>query len=211
MPELNPTRRVLAAGLVIAVVLATSAFAAGSLSPDDAALQAKAVAYLDGLTSAKGRFTQTDGKGRTADGTLYLQRPGKARFEYDPPNGLLITSDGRTVTVSDSRLKTLQRYPLRETPLSLFLDRHIRIDKGVKVEKVTRNAGGFTVLARDARGPAGGQVVLSFADNPIRLMGWTITDAQRQTTRVIVSDLHAEAGLAEGLFEQAPGGQGVRR
>src|SRR5476649_472381 len=152
--------------------------------PQDDALVARAVAYLDALTAAKGTFQQTDPKGVTVTGTFYLARPGRARFEYDPPSGLLITSDGKTVIMSDSRLKTFQHFALSSTPLALFLADHIRLDKGARIERVDRSAGGFSITARDGHGLAQGQITLYFAEAPLRLSGWALIDAQGRATQV---------------------------
>ena len=102
-----------------------------ALAAADQALVDKAVAYLQGLAEAQGRFVQTDGRGATTQGELFLKRPGKARFAYDPPSGLLVVSDGGRVIVQDKRLNTFTAYPLGATPLSLFLAKTIRLDKGV--------------------------------------------------------------------------------
>jgi outer membrane lipoprotein-sorting protein len=188
----------------LAAAIAPSAFAAPApLSAQDSATVARAVAYLEGLSSAKGRFVQTDQKGGTAGGSLYLERPGKARFEYDPPEGLVITSDGKTVTVANSRLKTFQHYPLSATPLSLFLAKEIRLDRGAKVTAVTPLAGGFAITAGDVRGVSQGQITLNFSDGPLRLSGWTITDAQRRLTRVDLQGLEPVGNLPDSLFVQA--------
>ncbi len=129
------------AALVLAVAAAAALPAApalAALSADDQALVARATAYLDGLVSEKSRFTQADAQGNVATGQVWLARPGRARFQYDPPSGLLITCDGQTVVVSDSRLKTVQRAPLSATPLAVFLADHIRLDRGVSVTRVSR-------------------------------------------------------------------------
>ena len=78
----------------------------------------KAVAYLQGLSEARGRFVQTDGRGAPTQGELFLKRPGKARLSYDAPSGLLVVSDGGRVIFSDKRLDTFTSYPLASTPLS---------------------------------------------------------------------------------------------
>src|SRR5438128_1752331 len=78
-----PTRRWALAAFAAAAI-STPALAA-PLSPADQALVAKAQAYLQGLASVKGRFVQTDPRGSTSSGDLYIRRPGKARFAYDPP------------------------------------------------------------------------------------------------------------------------------
>jgi outer membrane lipoprotein-sorting protein len=198
---MTTTRRFLIAA--ISAAIATPALAAppaAPLSPEDKALVDKAAAYLDGLASAKGRFTQTDSRGAVSQGELYIQRPGKARFAYDPPASLLIVSNGNSVRVYNRRLKTFNSYPLAATPLSLFLARHIRLDRGVKVTKVIRQDGQFSVAARDGQGKAGGSIVLTFSDGPVALKGWTVTDAQGATTNVRIEGLAPAGGLDPKLF-----------
>lgn len=196
------TRRRLALTFGAAAV-ASHAFAqapAPPLTTEDQALVDKAVAYLQGLSEAKGRFTQTDARGTTSQGELYLKRPGKARFAYDPPSGLLVVSDGGAVAVQDSRLKTFNSYPLMSTPLSLFLAKTIRLDKGVQVTRVARAADGFSVTARDGKKETAGQITLTFADNPMALRGWAVTDAQSRTVQVRLDRLEPASGLDPGLF-----------
>jgi outer membrane lipoprotein-sorting protein len=193
------SRRALALGLA-ALPVAAHAQRAPALSAADQALVNKAVAYLQGLTEAKGRFVQTDPRGAVSQGTLYLKRPGKARFAYDPPAGLLVVSDGGKVAIHNSKLKTYEAYPLGQTPLSLFLARQIRLDRGVVVSRVTRHADGFSILARDGKKQAEGSITLTFADNPMRLLGWTVTDPQGGSTRVRLAGFERASGLANSLF-----------
>jgi outer membrane lipoprotein-sorting protein len=194
------SRRLALAALGALIVLPTLAHA----DPSDDALVAKAVAYLDGLVAEKGAFQQTDQRGEQVTGTFYLARPGRARFEYNPPSGLLITSDGKTVVVSDSRLKTIRRLPLSSTPLGVFLSQHIRLDRGAKVVRVDRSPGGFSITARDSRALNQGQVTLYFSEAPMRLSGWAITDAQGGTTRVALGALSPLANPSPDWFTQSP-------
>lgn len=170
------------------------------LSAADRALVDQAAAYLQGLTSAKGDFIQTDARGRTTRGVFYMQRPGKARFEYAAPSGLLIVADGSNVNVQDRRLRTFDRYPLGSTPLTLFLSRRIRLSEGVEVTRVVRSSDGFQLFARDGKRQAEGSIILAFAGNPLRLTEWTITDAQGGRTRVQLASLQAVSGLNPSLF-----------
>ena len=195
------SRRAALAALVISVSPAGPAFA---LSADDQSLVAKAVAYLDGLTSVRARFSQTDQRGDLATGLLYLARPGRARFQYDPPSSLLITSDGKTVTLTDGRLKTQQRFPLRATPLALFLADHIRLDRGARVTRVDRAQGAFSVTARDDHALTQGEITLYFTERPLRLTGWVVIDAQARMTRVILDGLTSIPEPPANLFVQAP-------
>jgi len=169
------------------------------LTAEDRALVAEASAYLQALAQVKGRFVQTSPRGSVTRGEVFIKRPGKARFAYDPPSGLLVVSDGHNVSMWDQRLKTFDRYPLGSTPLSLFLAKHIRLDQGVMVRGIQRQPGGFSITLRDGRRQAEGQVVLTFSQSPLALREWALTDAQGQTTRVALSALEP-AALDNGLF-----------
>lgn len=195
------TRRTLTLGLAAPPLAGLlSAGPAAALPAADQALVNSAVAYLEGLTQARGTFVQTDSRGVTTQGEIFLKRPGKARFAYAPPSGLLVVSDGNLVSVANSKLKTFESYPLRATPLSLFLARQIRLDRGVQVTRVSRLADGFSITARDGKKEAEGQITLTFASAPLQLVGWTITDPQGQGTRVRLTRLEKVASLDDNLF-----------
>lgn len=183
-----------------AASLSGAAQAQNALPAADKALVDRAISYLEGLAEAKGRFVQTDARGRATTGALYMKRPGKARFAYDAPSGLLVVSDGGVVSVQDKRLKTFDQYPLAATPLSLFLARTIRLDRGVSITRVARMADGFTITARDGKKQTAGTLTLSFTDRPLALAGWTVSDAQGRPTRVQLIDLERTSGLNRDLF-----------
>lgn len=188
---------------------AAKAAPAPVLNAADKALVDKAVAYLQGMPSAKGRFVQTDPRGSVTQGVIYMQRPGRARFEYDAPSSLLVVSDGKIVSVADKRLKTVNRYFLSQTPLKLFLADEIRLDRGVTVTRVTRRADGFDITAQDRVGKTRGQIILTFGDSPMQLLGWKITDARNAETQVRLTSLVRASGLDPALF-RAPFPQQAR-
>jgi outer membrane lipoprotein-sorting protein len=152
------------------------------------------------MNQAKGRFIQTDPNGATSQGTFYLQRPGKIRFEYDPARPLLVVSDGSNVKIYDRALKTFDQYPLGATPLSLFLAREVRLDRGVIIDRVERRPGGFAITARDGRKQAEGRIELVFAGAPAQLSEWTVIDPRGQRTRVRLNTVTQVAALDPKLF-----------
>ena len=200
----RPTRRLASLSILTACALAggpaLAAPAQPALSPNDKALIDSAAAYLQAMPAVKGRFAQTDARGGVSGGELYLSRPGKARFAYDPPSSRLVISDGHWVGISDPRLKTVSRYPLWSTPLSLFLAKTVRLDKGVVVDRVTQSGDTFSLAAVDGRHRGQGRIVLTFAKDPIRLKEWSLTDSQGATTRVALANLEAAGTLDPGLF-----------
>ncbi|WP_332659492.1 LolA family protein [Brevundimonas sp.] len=195
------SRRAFALGsAALAALAALPAAAQGALSAEDRAVVAQAQAYLQNLTSAQGNFVETSGAQRR-EGRFWIQRPGKMRFEYTNPAGLLVVSDGSNVKRYDPRLNVFRQVPLGSTPLSTFLARTVRLDQGVRIDRVTRMASGaFAITARDRDRPNDGSVILSFAGSPLRLHEWTITDAQGSRTRTQLTSLQPAPGLAASLF-----------
>ena len=195
------TRRAVAASFACAALAGPAlAQAPTGLSTAEKVLVDRATAYLQAIGEAQARFVQTDSRGQSSAGTVYLKRPGKARFAYDPPSGLLVVSDGSAVSVADSRLKTFDKYPLMATPLSLFLAKNIRLDRGVTITRVSRMADGFSITARDGKKQTAGQITLTFTDAPLALAGWTVADAQGRSTRVQLKGLAPASGLQSALF-----------
>lgn len=196
------SRRSLGLGLsAFAALAALPASAQSGLSAEDRAAVQQAQAYLQGLTSAQGTFVETTGANRR-EGRFYLQRPGKMRFEYTNPAGLVVVSDGSNVKRYDPRLNVFRQVPFSATPLSTFLGRDVRLDRGVTITRVTRmDSGAFAITARDSRRPNEGSAILAFAGSPMRLQEWTITDAQGTRTRTQLTTLQPASGLAASLFQ----------
>ncbi len=182
---------VLTLGLAAGVPAAWAQTGTVTLSTHDQALVKQAVDYLQSLQEVEGRFEQTNPRGAISTGDIFLRRPGKARFQYDPPSGLQVVSDGKTVSVYDSRLKTFDRTPLGATPLAILLASKVRLDQDVEVTRVGAYEDGFYLSARNANGQAQteGYITLVFGSNPTVLRGWTLVDGQGQATRLKIISL----------------------
>lgn len=204
LPE-TPTRRAFAAiclSAAGALALPWGALAQTvALSSADQALVDKATKYLQSIDEVEGRFEQTSPRGAVETGDIFLKRPGKARFQYDPPSGLVVVSDGKNVSVWDSRLRTFDRTPLGATPLAILLARQIRLDEDVEVFRVGRFDDGFYLSARNAHGQerTEGYITVVFGDNPMELRGWTLVDGQGQATKVKLTRL-SKAPIRPELF-----------
>lgn len=166
----------------------------------DRALVQRASAYLSGLKSAQAKFTQTDPRGAVTTGTFSLQRPGKARFAYDPPADLTVVADGTDVDVYDAKLKTFDAYPVKQTPLAILLADRVRLTEAVAVGAVSRSAGSVSITVQDAKNPAQGSLTLDFNTAPMTLTGWAVVDATGLKTSVKLSGLRAGVSLPPSLF-----------
>ena len=67
------------------------------LTEADRALVKRVEDYLNGLTTLQARFLQSSSNGSYAEGDIYVERPSRMRFEYDPPVPLLIIAAGSTM------------------------------------------------------------------------------------------------------------------
>ena len=156
--------------------------------------------YLNGIETLEGRFIQVASNGVQDQGRFYLRRPGRLRFEYDDPNPITIVADGTWVTLSDRKLKTVDRYPLGATPLKLLLKKNVNLQKDANVVAVTKDAGTLSVTAREDSGPAQGELTMIFTNPSLELMQWIITDAQGFTTTVALRDLRRDTEINPSLF-----------
>lgn len=194
-PDAAASRRAFLTGAAALAAFAAlppaAARAQAFLSTHEEALVDKATKYLQTLGEVQGRFEQTSARGVVQAGDIFLKRPGKARFQYDPPSGLVVVSDGRNVSEWDSRLRTFDRRPLSFTPLAILLARQVRLDQDVEVFRVANYDDGFYLSARNASGQAQteGYITLVFGDDPTRLRGWTLVDGQGQATKVKILSL----------------------
>jgi outer membrane lipoprotein-sorting protein len=190
----------LRAFLLVAVFALTTSAQAAPLKPQDLADLAKVTAYLNAITSLKSSFVQVGPNGELDQGVVYARKPGRLRFEYAPPSPYLIVSDGVTIAVANSKLRTVDRYPLIENPLNIILKENIDLTKDPRITAVERQAGALRVTATEKSGPLKGQVTLIFRYPSIEIAQWIITDAQGLQTMIALKGPQTEIQLSPELF-----------
>ncbi len=156
--------------------------------------------YLDGLGEATASFRQFNADGTVSTGQLYLQRPGRARFEYDPPDSALIMAGAGVVAVFDTAIGTVEQYPLRRTPLHLILGRNVDLVNSDSVVGLRSDAEGAVLTVEDPKSRDLGQVDLYFSAAPVALRGWQVRDGGGGVTSVQLEGLEAAQDLPYRLF-----------
>lgn len=159
--------------------------------------------YLNGIRMVEATFTQVNDDGTLATGRLYIRRPGRMRFEYDPPEKLLVMAGGSQIGIFDgkSNLKRAERYPLRRTPLNLILERKVNLRARNMVVGHEFDGTATVVVAQDPENPEYGTIELKFTADPVELRQWIVTDGQGARTTVILGDLRAVDSLPARLFD----------
>jgi outer membrane lipoprotein-sorting protein len=162
----------------------------------------KVSAYLSSVQQLVGNFVQVGPDGSRVRGDFYIQKPGRVRFEYDPPSPIEIVADGQSVVVRNSKLATQDLYPLSQTPLRFLLSERIDLLKDTNVISV-RADDVFVTVTIEERQPVVGtsRLMMMVGAKDYQLKQWTVTDPQGFDTTVAVSNLDTSKRPDPGLFK----------
>jgi outer membrane lipoprotein-sorting protein len=173
----------------------------GKPALSDKAVIDRVNAALNGISTLTADFTQTGGDGRRLGGTLYLQRPGKVRFEYDKPSTLEVVSDGTTVLVRDRKLNTSDPYPIGQTPLKFLLSTRIDLAREAAVQSVQTDPDGVRIVIEDSTTLGGtSKITLSFTPDLTTLTRWRVVDPQGYTTTVSLGNQDRNKPIDSKVF-----------
>jgi outer membrane lipoprotein-sorting protein len=170
------------------------------LSPQDKADLARVEQYFEGIHTMQSKFLQFSDNGGMAAGRVFMSRPGKMRFEYDPPTKLLLVANSGILAYYDLALQQESNVPLSATPLAILLREKVSLMGDVTVTKFERDAGTIRVTLQETKDPSQGTLTLVFSDKPMQLKQWTVLDAQNITTKVTLIDPQFGAPLNSKLF-----------
>ena len=191
------TRRdlLLAAALTLAAAPAPLA-----LTPQDQADLARISAYLNTIKTLKAKFLQVAPDGGVSRGLAWMERPGRMRFQYDPPTPLLLVAGSGLFVFYDRQLNQTTNIPLGSTPLGLLLTDNITLSGDVTVVNIDRQPGLLSVTVERTASPGDGTLTLVFNDNPLVLRQWAVVDSQRQETRVSLYDVQLGGTFDQQMF-----------
>jgi outer membrane lipoprotein-sorting protein len=157
--------------------------------------------YLMSLQTLIGDFVQVGPDGRKVEGKFYLQKPGRIRFEYNPPSPIELVADGSSVVVRDRKLGTQDLYPLSQTPLRFLLADRIDLLHDTNVIAISADDMFISVMIEEKQTLGGThRVMLMFNAKDTLLKQWTITDPQGYDTTVALSNLEAGRKLDQTMF-----------
>lgn len=158
--------------------------------------------YLNGLETLTGDFRQINDDGSVSTGKLYIRRPGRMRFEYDPPEQALVIAAASAVVIIDKKSnQPPETYPLNRTPLSLLLGRDIDLTRAKMVRNATFDGRATIVTAEDPDNLEQGYLEMYFTDEPTRLAQWVIHDASGGRTTVVLGAFEMGMSLPNSLFD----------
>jgi outer membrane lipoprotein-sorting protein len=196
-------RRILLVGLIAAVATGLGAAVPGfrhEMSDADKADLDRVSDYLNTIHTLKAVFVQIGPEGQVDEGTVWLDKPGKIRFEYAAPNPTLVVSDGSQVAVENRQLQTVDHYPLWSTPLDLIVSDDVNLKKNPTIAGVEHQPGELIVHAREHSDKVNGNLTLVFAEPTLELRQWTVVDGQGLSTTVSIRDVQTGVPVDPSLF-----------
>jgi outer membrane lipoprotein-sorting protein len=150
-------------------------------------------AYFNSFSSLQGDFIQFSADGRRFEGKLYIQRPGKMRFEYRPPVTMEVIADGTSVAIRDKKLATQDLYSIGQTPLKFLVKERMDLAKDSYVTGVSTKGDLLSVKIED-RSTLGGtsKITINYDLAANELKQWVVIDPQGYETSVSLYNLDTQ-------------------
>ena len=204
--QLNPSTqpRDTRAPIAAPVIGPPSIFSPGQTTAFDArqrALVDRVSAYLMSVRTLTGDFVQIGPDGSKSEGEFFLQKPGRGRFDYNPPSPVELIADGSSVVVRDRKLATQDLYPLSQTPLRFLLSDRLDLMRDTNLVGVYADDVFVTVVIEERQILAGThRLMLMFNAQDFQLKQWTVTDPQGYDTTIAVYNLDSTKRPDPNLF-----------
>jgi outer membrane lipoprotein-sorting protein len=181
-------------------LLATPASAAAPSPSDRAAVIHEIEVYFNAIDTLKCDFIQIAPDGSLSQGRIYIKRPGFLRVEYDPPVKFLMVGDGRWINLIDYEVNDVSRWAISDTPLKILVKSDLNLEKDVKIKSIDHANGTIRLVVSSPDIPGQQSITFLFAEAPLRLAQWEVTDGGGQTTRVALSNIETGIKLDQKLF-----------
>lgn len=161
----------------------------------------KVTNYYNSVQSLTGTFTQIDPDGTRRTGDVYMQKPGRVRFEYDAPSPVELISNGQSVAVRDRKLNTQDITPLSQTPLRFLLAEQIDLATDPHVTGVFQDDTFVSVVMQEQVPMMGTyRLVILFDTKTSALKQWIVTDPQGYDTQVTLGNVQVNKRPDPKLF-----------
>ncbi len=158
-------------------------------------------AYLNSLTTLKSRFLQENPDGSISEGVLYLDRPGKLRFEYDPPDPYLILVKDKWLIFVDKELPQTTYIAVEKTPAFFLTIKYIDFSKGLDISRFEHRDGAIRMDIQQSGDDDAGSVTLIFSDKPLTLRKWRSYGVDGGVTDTTLINPEFGASLNGAIFE----------
>ncbi|ABR61879.1 outer membrane lipoprotein carrier protein LolA [Sinorhizobium medicae] len=193
------SRRVFIGGLAALAGFGPTMFGSKHASAQASAVAQRIADHFSSVKTMAGEFVQFGPRGEQTGGKFYIRRPGRIRFNYEAPSPMRVIADGKSVVIGNMKLKTWDIYPLSKTPLNLLLSERIDLSSKM-VRDVKVEADLITIVLGDRSIFGDSTITMMFDPKSYNLRQWTITDAQRKDTSVMIFNVRTGIALDDKVF-----------
>lgn len=156
--------------------------------------------YLSGINTIVSDFTQVAPDGSLTNGKFYMKRPGKMRWQYNPPTPILMVSSGSELVYYDYELEQESHIPLDGSLISFLAQDKIVFGGKVGITQFSNQANMIRIEVAQKDKPTEGKLMLEFSDKPLQLRSMVVTDAAGQVTNVALQNAKFGEQLDQELF-----------
>ncbi|MDQ0317994.1 outer membrane lipoprotein-sorting protein [Pararhizobium capsulatum DSM 1112] len=193
------SRRAFVCGLAVFAALAATGLPMGEAHAQSAVAQ-KIADHFASVKTMAGEFVQFGPRGEQTGGKFYISRPGKIRFNYEAPSPMRVIADGKVVVIGNQKLKTWDLYPLSKTPLKILLSDTIDLSSKM-VRDVREEPDLITIVLGDRSIFGDATITMMFDPKTYDLRQWTITDAQKKDTSVMIFNVQTGLPMDDAVFK----------
>ena len=154
--------------------------------------------YLRDIKTLQAKFSQSNHRGDVMKGDLFLKKPGKIRFSYDPPYNLQIVSKQKAVLIFDPKNKGIGplTYPLSSTPLGFLINSDFSSFIVENSEIFELNDLIFLKVSNPQY-----KLKIEFKKNPMSLLGWEFENQMGEKIRISLNDIQKNSYLSGEIFK----------
>jgi outer membrane lipoprotein-sorting protein len=162
----------------------------------------QAQTHLNKIRSMKAAFTQVAPNGQISNGTLYIKRAGKMRWEYSPPTPIIMVTSGNFLRYYDHKLEQISDIPIAGTIAAYLAKNKINFsDNDIKVLEAVSDSGVQMVRITSRKNPDEGEISFVFSEKPYKLKNILTKDSKGLETTIALQDAEYNILLNDELFE----------
>ena len=156
--------------------------------------------FFKNLKTLEADFIQVSPSGKTSEGKIFLDLPGKLRIDYSQPNNILITTKGFWIVIQNRKLKSTNNIPLNQTPFSILLENKINFNNKDLIVDLEKILGIIVLKIKLAKNKQAGELILEFSEKPFLLKKWIIRDIVGDETTVLIQNAKYNQRLPFTIF-----------
>ena len=154
--------------------------------------------YLGDIRTLQANFSQTNNMEDIMTGALFLKKPGKIRFSYDPPNNLQIVTKQQAVLIFDPKNSGSGplTYPVSSTPLGFLIKNDLSSLIGENGKVFELDDFIFLKVLNPQY-----HLRIEFSKNPLSLSGWEFKNQVGETIKVTLNNIKKNNYISNEIFK----------